>query len=831
MVDPRNYLVLDVETNGLKAERDDLLSISIYKPDDGRRYNRFLPLEKQSKLNPEATAVNGIRRKDLRGKKPLSQEEVDSLLEEFDARNRTILAFGGSHGSKGRGFDERFLEQYFADHGLRGLDELSFFDFKRMVHSSGYGLYPASKDNLCRAFGIEGVSDTHTSMNDCILEWELFEAMDGQDLIVTDGNVFKLNHDYVMPASYLDHYSGLCEYAGVPRRYVNSQEVFALELSEETTKEFKRFPTNISGMTFEPLIDAEMQAREVDSRERLLKNKSKLEYVGSFEGAAEPILVEKRDDGITQLSSSVIEKAAQSVRDLMGQDAPLADALDHMREKGGSLLGYLQTNREALDQFRYILSVRSFCTAEMAEQDAYLKKSYSIEMLGKELEKIDHQSAVIEATAKANEAIRPELGPLTGYLKKLLGPEILAQELVVNQDDGCLALCDLSSKRAVVEIKTGVQGYNLSSCANQLYYQANGRECYVVHVRWGESTPGGLTRTKLIVDKIGFTTEKPKVPRRKSEKRRRRYAIRHAITEWRYSNAEGTPEECARSLWLVPAEVREVWTKANPDIMFESVPRRGKSRLIFDKMVSWRESHPKGTRLELFDEEGLQMLDIERWWYQAAMPTHGGKGSMFPPKMDAESIRTMLGDIADESNLYASWTDREVDELREHVRQLCRQVGISTEDLRYTTLFWARESLKEEEKIELVSGLKSLERTCQEEVESDTKVLRIPLHKTRYKTRRTYLELNSVSTSIHHEMVRGKEGKNIVITISEKRRAVLKPQDELYETAEKMVEELRRKYIQRVYIERLGEKEGELVVAISNKEPAWVSALRYRSSI
>ena len=33
MIDSSKFVVLDVETNGLSSERDDLLSISIYKPD------------------------------------------------------------------------------------------------------------------------------------------------------------------------------------------------------------------------------------------------------------------------------------------------------------------------------------------------------------------------------------------------------------------------------------------------------------------------------------------------------------------------------------------------------------------------------------------------------------------------------------------------------------------------------------------------------------------------------------------------------------------------------------------------------------------------------
>ena len=42
---PRDYVVLDVETNGLSSKEYDLLSVTFYRPDNGRMYNRFLPLE------------------------------------------------------------------------------------------------------------------------------------------------------------------------------------------------------------------------------------------------------------------------------------------------------------------------------------------------------------------------------------------------------------------------------------------------------------------------------------------------------------------------------------------------------------------------------------------------------------------------------------------------------------------------------------------------------------------------------------------------------------------------------------------------------------------
>ena len=83
------YVVLDVETNGLSSLRDDLLSISIYQPDTQKLYNRFLPLELD--MDVYTTHINGITKKDLKKATPLSQDEVDVLIEEFDLFNRTIL--------------------------------------------------------------------------------------------------------------------------------------------------------------------------------------------------------------------------------------------------------------------------------------------------------------------------------------------------------------------------------------------------------------------------------------------------------------------------------------------------------------------------------------------------------------------------------------------------------------------------------------------------------------------------------------------------------------------------------------------------------------------
>lgn len=90
-VDPKKYVVLDVETNGLSSRRHDLLSISIFKPDDNKKYIKFLPLD----LNDDifTTKINGIKKSDLKNATHLTQEDFDEIIINFELEKRTILHY------------------------------------------------------------------------------------------------------------------------------------------------------------------------------------------------------------------------------------------------------------------------------------------------------------------------------------------------------------------------------------------------------------------------------------------------------------------------------------------------------------------------------------------------------------------------------------------------------------------------------------------------------------------------------------------------------------------------------------------------------------------
>lgn len=390
---PTEYVVFDVETNGLKSKQDDLISISFYKPDDGKEYNKFLPLELNRKI--VTTHINGITEKDLAGATALTQIEFDHIVNEFELEKRTILIYAGGN------FDGAFLREYMKRHRISGFEKLKFYNFKRNIISSRFSDGSITKDNLCSVFKVKGVGAVHSSSNDCKLEWELFKKMDGYFYLVTEGdgedNVFKLNEDYIIPASLLHSHPNLsrvlCE-----RPYIECQSTL-VKTFEIEAKGIEKFPTNFTGMTIEHLINSMLNADMQDSRAFLVKNKMKLEFIGNIPNGVIMVPMTFNIDG--------------TVTALQKQD--------------------------------------------------------------KEMEKR------INSTVNN---LKERISPLVNYIKNEIfeNEHILSQELVVNSENNILALCDLSTTKTVLEIKTS---YNDSRAyKEQFFYEANGRKIYHLKMQW-----------------------------------------------------------------------------------------------------------------------------------------------------------------------------------------------------------------------------------------------------------------------------------------------------------------------------------------------------------
>jgi DNA polymerase III epsilon subunit-like protein len=423
MVDSTKYVVLDIETNGLYV-RDDILSISIYKPDDGTSYSRFLPLELASRLNPEASSINGITMADLDGAQPLTQADVDEIIETFELDRRQVLTYGE--------FDKRMLKHYFLRKGLRGFERFDFFNFKERIISSRFAMWDGiniSKDNMCRLYGIDGVEDVHTSLNDCVLEWKLFERMDGKWLFVTENKVFEMNHDYIVPAGYFNSHPKLKHYVpNFPRIYIEPQLVKRFELSGEGVR---KCPLNWNGIAIEHLINQMVGAERQDSLDFLVENKGRLQLIGKLPCTMEPIPVIRKEDGTL-----------------------------------------LAVKRE--------------------------------------------DEAIVGVVNRSTENIKKQLEPIVEFIKSEIfgGEKILSQELVIHEGDNTLALCDLSTRNAILEIKTRSRA-EPDECKEQLYYEANGRECYLLRVNWSRMPE--IFAIEIL--KIAFLRSKPEGKKSDSRKK------------------------------------------------------------------------------------------------------------------------------------------------------------------------------------------------------------------------------------------------------------------------------------------------------------------------
>ena len=271
-INAKDYVVLDVETNGLSSLRDDLLSISIYKPDDKKTYNRFLPLELSDYVY--TTDINGITSKMLKDKIPLTQEEFDKIINDFELENRTILIYGN--------IDEKFMKNYLKRKKIKGFDKLKFYNFKHDIISSRFSEGNITKDNLCRIYGIDNIQEVHTGLNDCILEWQLFKKMNGNKLIIINNEVFEFNKDYIIPVSYLTTYTNF-KYCinNFPSIKCSIEEVKKIRID---SSDIKKFENNISGISIEHLINSMIKAKDMNEEtfQIQLENKKKLKKIGKL---------------------------------------------------------------------------------------------------------------------------------------------------------------------------------------------------------------------------------------------------------------------------------------------------------------------------------------------------------------------------------------------------------------------------------------------------------------------------------------------------------------------------------------------------------------------
>lgn len=239
-----SYLVFDIETNGIRKLSDDLLSLSIYDPTSGVCYNRYFPLDLQPLIL--TTFINGITDKTLEDAIHMDQEEVNTLIEYFHMKERILLSYSGGKGN----FDYKFILNYCNRHKLTGFENLIYENIKSLMPIAPFGFEgQLSKDNLCKILNIEGVQEIHSSYNDCLLEWKLFEKLKNEKLFLINQHIYRYHKGYIVPVSYLNKYPKLIEFADIKVPYLTGEAtlVYDYSIPKKTLKYIQKFSTNITG--------------------------------------------------------------------------------------------------------------------------------------------------------------------------------------------------------------------------------------------------------------------------------------------------------------------------------------------------------------------------------------------------------------------------------------------------------------------------------------------------------------------------------------------------------------------------------------------------------
>ena len=304
------YVVFDVETNGLRTANDDLLSLSILDPSTGIRYHRYFPLDLQPVI--ATTEINGITEKKLEGATHITQQELDELIEFFHLKERILLSYSGGRGL----FDKQMFVNYCKRHQASGFDELKFENIKSLLPISSFESNGnLTKDKLCRLLHISGVRKIHTGVNDCILEWKLYEQLKTRKLFFIDEKLYEYFPEYVIPISYLNKCPILAEIASVtvPAIEATACEIFRYSIPEKVVRKIKKYPTNITGIALENAINYLLAARRQNNAEYLKLNKQHLRYIGSITSKPYEIPVKLEDDGMLQATHKEDEEYIEEI--------------------------------------------------------------------------------------------------------------------------------------------------------------------------------------------------------------------------------------------------------------------------------------------------------------------------------------------------------------------------------------------------------------------------------------------------------------------------------------------------------------------------------------
>lgn len=657
MINPSEYAVLDVETNGFDASCNDLLSISIYLPDLNYMYNRLLPLELQTALHEEATAVNGITLEQIAGCKPLSRDEADEIVDLL--KGRRVLQFAPI--GKKESFDELFLKKYFERHGFTGLENIHFDNVKDRIFNCNSYEYSASKDNLCRALGIDGVLETHTSANDCLLEWALFEKINEGHLLITDGKIFRLSPEYKVAATYVDQCPSLRRYLGLPDIKTIEKRVFEYTFSPACSRAVKRFSTNISGISLERIISDALGLTPEDTISTQVANKRRNEYLGRLPPNHDYLPVSSSADGKIHVGISAVSKVREAVF-AAGDWLKLREYLslrnvrdnDYLINPGNEVLEELRQAHEELKRRKDVAS----CLFSEGEEKGHKYREEQVAPLVNmlsEVQNVRETAAYANEITTTNNAIKSEIGPIVDKIREILGGRELRYQELVEDYLGCSAVCDFSSADAILEAKS-VKDSSAARFKYQLLISSCGRRCYMLGVKWGDQFAcGKAVRTSVFINEVHFEG-----PGRKRYRPKDATVIKHAVGDWRAAHpSEPNYKKCAAALCLKPEDVLRAWDeKTDPSNICRKAPSTINGKENLAKLKEYLLNNPNASRQDAINDIEINRAFVEKYWHLARYLSMGSDGLL-----SDERLRGELRELSNPDNLVRGYNDADREEI------------------------------------------------------------------------------------------------------------------------------------------------------------------------
>lgn len=171
-LDLKEVVFLDLETTGLNPLTDDVIEIALYDPSSDKEYSRLLPLNRSKEISEEIESLTGITNDMIKELSPITYQELDELIDEFDLKKKKIIIWAGINM-----FDAHFLATLFINTGNKNFKHLNFVSAMDIIKKySDISFNSYSKDYLANYLNINS-KGSHRALNDCKIEAEIYKTL------------------------------------------------------------------------------------------------------------------------------------------------------------------------------------------------------------------------------------------------------------------------------------------------------------------------------------------------------------------------------------------------------------------------------------------------------------------------------------------------------------------------------------------------------------------------------------------------------------------------------------------------------------------------------